>query len=236
MSPTMEPLFRAMSKTQDNLDQVKYLFYRAITLLMAYTAPVYVLLWWTAEPFITFVYGAKWSDAGAPMSILTLVGFFLNFALPSSVLLAVRNRLTGEMVATAINIPIMAAACIVGLQWGLEGVAWGIVLAQVIHAVQLYVLVLKALPTRAVDLLRAAAPGLTLAGMTFAFLVLVDVALGEHRSTQPLIYLLGMWTLGGAFAVTAFLALPLPTLKGEAARWRTLVSSRLKSILQRGGH
>lgn len=234
MSPTMEPLFRAMSKSQDNLDQVKYLFYRAITLLMAYTGPAYVLLWWTAEPFITFVYGPKWSDAGAPMSTLTVVGFFLNFALPSSVLLAVRNRLTGEMVATAINIPIMATACFVGLQWGLVGAAWGVVLAQSIHAMQLYALVLKAIPTKAADLLRAAAPGLTLAGLTFAFLALVDAALGDRRTTQPLIYLLAMWTLGGAFAVAAFFTVPLPALRSEAARWRTIVVDTLASALRRG--
>jgi O-antigen/teichoic acid export membrane protein len=234
MSPTMEPLFRAMSKSQDNLDQVKYLFYRAITLLTAYTAPAYVLLWWTAEPFITFVYGTKWSDAGGPMSILTLVGFVLNFALPSSVLLAVRNRLTGEMVATAINIPIMAAACIVGLQWGLEGAAWGFVLAQWIHAIQLYALVLKALPTRVTDLLRAVAPGLTLAGMTFVFLALVDATLGDRQTSQPWLYLLVMWALGGAFAVAAFLTTPLAALKSEAARWRGIVGTRLASTRRRG--
>jgi O-antigen/teichoic acid export membrane protein len=230
MSPTVEPLFRAMSKTQDNLDQVKYLLYRAITLLMAYTGPLYVLLWWTAEPFISFVYGTKWSDAGAPMSILTLVGFALNIALPSSTLLAVRDRLKAEMVATAINIPILATACIVGLRWGLEGVAWGLVLAQWILAIQTYALVLKAIPTKAVDLLRAVLPGLTLAGMTFMFLALIDAALGELRSTQPLIYLAGMWTLGGAFAVGAFLTVPIPALKSEAARWRSLLVNRLAAI------
>ena len=74
MSPTMEPLFRAMSKAQGNLDQTKYLYYRAVTLLMAYTLPAYALLWWIAEPFITFVYGPKWIESGAPMSILTLAG------------------------------------------------------------------------------------------------------------------------------------------------------------------
>ena len=59
------------------------------------------------------------------------------------------------MVATAINLPIMAGACFIGLRWGLEGVAWGVVLAQAVFAAQLYWLVLQALPTRLADLMRA---------------------------------------------------------------------------------
>ncbi len=82
MAPTMEPLFRAMSKVQDDLDQTKYLYYRAITLLTAYTVPVYVLLWWIAVPFIGVVYGPKWTAAGVPMGILAIAGLFLNIVFP----------------------------------------------------------------------------------------------------------------------------------------------------------
>lgn len=228
MSPTMEPLFRAMSKSQDDLDQVKYLYYRAVTLLMAYTAPAYVLLWWVAPSFVTVVYGAKWTEAGAPMSTLALVGFFLNVALPSSVLLAVRNRLGQEMVATAINIPVLICACLVGLRWGLEGVAWGVVLAQVVHTVQFYGLVLRALPTRTADLLRAIAPGLLLGTLTFGVLFLADLALGDWGRTRPAAYLAVMSVAGGTFAAAAFLLLPLPALQTEAARWRGYAAARLK--------
>lgn len=233
MSPTMEPLFRAMSKTQDDVDQVKYMFYRAITLLMAYTAPAYVLLWWVAEPFIVTVYGVKWIDAGAPMSVLTLAAFCLNVVLPCSVLLAARNLLGKEMVATAINIPVTIVACLVGLRWGLVGVAWGVVVATAVQAIQFYALVLRALPTRAVDLLRAATPGLVLGALTFGMLALLDWAVGDWQRTRPALYVLSMSVLGGAFAVGAFLLLPLPALRSEAARWRALVADRL-APLRRG--
>jgi hypothetical protein len=39
-----------------------------------------------------------------------------------------------------------------------------------------------------------------------------------------------MWTLGGAFAVGAFLTVPIPALKSEAARWRSLLVNRLAAI------
>lgn len=228
MSPTMEPMFRAMSKSQDKLDQVKYLYYRAITLLMAFTAPAYVLLWWVAEPFITVVYGPNWSAAGAPMSVLALVGFFLNVTLPSSVLLAVRDRLGKEILATAVNIPIMVIGCVVGLRWGLVGVAYGLLIAQAVHAVQLYALVLRALPTRASDLLRAIAPGLLLGASSFAWLAMVDAAIHDWARMRPVLYLAAMSSLGVAFAVAAFLWLPIPALHSESARWRTFIAKHLR--------
>lgn len=227
MSPTMEPLFRGMSKSQHDVDQIKYLYLRSITLLMAYTAPAYALLWWIAEPFITFVYGEKWTAAGTPMSTLVLVGPLLIVHLPSSVVLAVRNRLTQEMIATAINIPILAFACWFGLRWGLNGVAWGVVIAAAIHAAQLYALVLRALPTRPRELLQAVTPGLLLGGATFVVLAGVHAMVSDRAVGQPLFYLALMSVLGGGFAIAAFLFAPLPSLASESARWRELVLRRL---------
>jgi O-antigen/teichoic acid export membrane protein len=228
MSPTMEPLFRAMSKTQDDLDQTKYLFYRAITLLMAYTTPAYVLLWWIAEPFIGVVYGPNWIAAGSPMSILTIAGVSFNVAFPCSVLLAAQNRLGKEMLATAINLPILVGACFVGLRWGLEGVAWAVVLCHLLFAAQLYRLVVGTIPSRLPDLFRASGPGLTLGALLFTFLASVDYIFGEWVRLQPALYLAAMSGLGGVFAAAAFLLLPLPAIQTESARWRELAARRLK--------
>jgi O-antigen/teichoic acid export membrane protein len=226
MAPTMEPLFRAMSKTQDDLEQVKHLYYRSITLLMAYTAPAYVLLWWVAAPFITVVYGSQWTEAGRPMAILTLAGFFLNVALPSSVLLAVRDRLKKEMLATFLNIPITAGGCLVGLKWGLEGVAWAVVVAQAVLAGQFFWCVLGALPTRGADLLKAVKPGLLLALLTFFVLAAVDQLFSPDEKPHPAIYLVAMSTVGIGSTLLGFFLLPLADLRSESSRWRAFAADR----------
>ena len=233
MSPTMEPLFRAMSKTQDDLDQTKYLFYRAVTLLMAYTTPAYVLLWWIAEPFIGIVYGPNWVAAGAPMSILTLAGVFLNVAFPCSAVLAAQNRLGKEMVAAAINLLVMVGACVIGLRWGLEGAAWGVVLAQSLFAVHLYCLVLRTLPTRLAELMHAVRPGLLLGALLFGFLALVDRAISLPLGHAPAAYVLVMSMLGLLFYTGVFLLLPLRALESEAARWRKLAAGSLTFLRRR---
>ena len=220
MSATIEPVFRAMSKVQDDLDQTKYMFYRTITLLMVYTTPIYVLLWWIAEPFIGVVYGEKWLLAGAPMSILAIAGVFLNVSFPCGVVLAAQNRLGQEMLAQSINLLVIIGACFVGLSWGLEGVAWGIVLSQALAALHFYWLVRRTLPTRVSDLMRAAAPGLSLSALLLGVLALTNFLLGGHESAAPLLYLLVMSFCGGLFYVAAFLLIPIPALRTEATRWR----------------
>jgi O-antigen/teichoic acid export membrane protein len=219
MAATVEPVFRAMSKAQDDLDQTKYMFYRTITLLMAYTTPVYVLLWWIAEPFILVVYGEKWVAAGAPMSILATAGIFLNIIYPCGVVLAAQNRLGQEMLAQIINLLVVIGACYVGLQWGIEGVAWGIVLGNALLTLHFYWLVRRALPTRTGDLLRAAAPGLALSALLFGVLALADFSLAGHAES-PLRYLLVLSLGGGLFYAALFLFVPIPALQTEAARWR----------------
>jgi len=220
MSATMEPVFRAMSKVQDDLDQTKYMFYRTITLLMVYTTPIYVLLWWVAEPFIGVVYGEKWLQAGAPMSILATAGVFLNVIIPCGVVLAAQNRLGQEMLAQSINLLVIIGACFVGLNWGLKGVAWGIVLSHALAAVHFYWLVHRTLPTRVRDLMRAAAPGLSLSALLLGVLALIDFLMGEHKTAVPLLYLLVMSFCGGLFYAAAFLLIPIPALRTEATRWR----------------
>lgn len=222
---TMEPLFRGMSTVQDNLDQARYLFHRTITLLMAYTAPLYVLLWWVAPAFITFVYGERWSEAGPAMRILTLGGFFLNIIYPCSVVLTVRNRVGREMLAQSLNLVLVILVCYYGLKWGLEGVAWGIVLAHAVMAINLYQFARRALASRTRELLQAMTPGLGLSSAVLLVLATTNALLPEQVHHSPLYYLVTMSLCGGLTFALTFLLLPIPALSNEAARWRGLLAA-----------
>jgi O-antigen/teichoic acid export membrane protein len=227
MSPTIEPVFRAMSKVQDDLDQTKYLYYRSITLLMAYTTPFYVLLWWIAVPFIHFVYGDKWLAAAEPMQILTIAGVFLNTIYPGGALLAAQNKLRHEAVALLLNLFVTAGACVIGLNWGLKGVAWGIVLSNVELAIHFYFLARGTLRTRGIDLVRALTPGLALSTLLFAVLSVVHVTTFDLVTDAPLVYLLVMCLVGGLTYAAAFLLIPIRSLQTEAARWRQKLRASL---------
>lgn len=228
MPATMQPLFRAMGKIQDDLDQTRYLYYRSITLLMVYTTPLYVGMWWTAEPFIAVVYGEKWLPVAEPLRILVIAGLFFTVMFPSGVLLDARNRLTQEMYVLVARLFVILAACYIGLRWGLTGVAWGLVFSYFFGTTAVHILVCRTLRTRARDLLPAILPGLALNVMLFALLALADTLLAAYRNTVPLAYLALMALIGTVLYAAMFLFLPIPALRGEAERWRRQVARVLR--------
>ncbi len=146
-------------------------------------------------------------------------------------LLAARNRLGMEMLAQGVNLLVVALPRpLIGLRWGLEGVAWGIVVSQALLALHFYALVPRMLSTRLVDLLRALGPGLALGTLMFAVLALTHTALGHLQAGTAAIYLIVMVLAGGACYAAAFLLIPIPALQTEAARWRERLAAGLSRL------
>lgn len=229
MQPVMEPMFRALSTTQDDLDESRRLYYRAVTLLTLYTTPLYFILWWIAEPFILVVYGEQWVPAAEAMRVLCVMGPFLNVLLPSSVVLAARNQLGCEMLAQAINLPLALGACWLGwLEAGLAGAALGFLLAYIALTLHLYWYAQQALGSRLRDLVAALAPGLALAGIVGTALFALDQLAQAWRSDLAPLYLALMSAGGLAAFALAFFTLPLAAVRGEAQGWRVRLGRALK--------
>ena len=231
--PVAQPVFRAMSKIQDDLDATKYMFYRVITLLMAYVLPFYVVMWWIAEPFISVVYGEKWLPASGPLRILAMAGFLYIIARPCGVLLMAQNRLIQEMIAQAAILVFTLCACLIGLNWNLEGVSWSVLVSQVFATVCLYTLVYRTISTRVMDLVRAITPGLKLNTLLFLVLAFTDSLTGELRTTYPSLYILFMVIPGPLVYLAAFLLLPIPELQSESVRWRQKIIAGLSFLHKR---
>jgi O-antigen/teichoic acid export membrane protein len=228
--PVAQPVFRGMAKVQDDLDQTKYMFYRVITLLGVYILPFYVVMRWIAEPFILVVYGEKWVDAGEPMAILALSGFFYIIARPCGMLLMAQNRLMQELLVQGIILCFTLAVCYLGLQWGLIGVSWGFLASQAFAAVCLYALAYRTIPTKLADLFRALLPGVQLNTILFAALALTDFMTGDLRTTTPALYVLAMVLAAGLVYPAAFLFIPIRSLENEVARWKNQISGMVKKL------
>jgi flagellar biosynthesis protein FliR len=88
----------------------------------------------------------------------------------------------------------------------------------------------QTIPTRTGDLVRAVTPGLLLNAPLFAILVLTHFAVGDLRTTMPLIYLLVMAFTGALTYLIALLYLPIPAISSEADRWRQKLNGGFKGI------
>jgi O-antigen/teichoic acid export membrane protein len=226
-----QPVFRAMAAEQDNADRIKYLFFRMVSLLILYTLPIYVGLWWLAKPFITFVYGEHWAEAAIPLEILAPLGLLYCVGHPCGAALAATNRLGREVVVQTITWIIVALGCYYGLAWGLTGVAVGIVVSQIYSTAHMYLLANQVLRATAREFLAATGPGLILNVILIAVLIMVDAALPTGTREHSKAAYLTISTLAGGLAYSlGFLFLPLPSLASEAFRWKTM----LRLVLRHG--
>lgn len=216
------PVFRAMAKVQDDTAQVRYLFYRMISLLVVYTLPFYIGLAWLADPFIGVVYGAKWLPAAAPLAIISLGGLFFCIGHPCGAVLAARNLLGREVLIQAATWLFVAIATLIGLHsGGLIGVAWGVVASYLFSTSIMYRLAAKSVQGSLRDLINAIAPGLLLNALMLTVMWGLDMLLpSRFPEQQQAAYLLLSAVVGGLVYGAGFLFLPMPSLEAEALRWR----------------
>jgi teichuronic acid exporter len=216
------PVFRAMAKVQDDAAQVRYMFYRMISLLVVYTLPFYVGLAWLAQPFIGVVYGEKWLSSAAPLSIISICGLLFCIGHPCGAVLAARNLLGREVLIQAATWACVAIATLIGLRWGgLTGVAWGVAASHLFSTSLMYRLASKSAQGSLRELFNAIIPGLLLNALMVTALMGLDIILPAGFSVhQQVVYLLLCVAVGALTYGVGFLYLPINALTEESLRWR----------------
>ncbi|MHB1246464.1 MAG: lipopolysaccharide biosynthesis protein [Sulfuriferula sp.] len=214
------PVFRALSKEQDNLDKSRYLYFRALSLVVLYSLPFYIGLWWLADPFILVVYGAKWQASAQPLGILALGGLFFAIENQSGAVAAAQNKLGIELRIQLVSWALMALAVYSGLHFGLPGVAWGLLCVYAFNAAAMAWLAQRSLKARWVMLLNTLKPALILNTLMFTSLLLLDFFIHALRYSKPLVYLLSMAATGSVLYVLLFLFMPLSGLQAEQETWK----------------
>jgi len=219
-SAVYDPVFRALSTTQDNRDQSRYIYLRTITLLTVYTLPFYVGLHWLARPFILLLFGSKWIGSVPLLEILALSGLFFCIGHPPGAVLAARNELGREIVVQAIHLILLTVGAFVGLRWGVEGVAWAVFGTYGYSSLHMSWLANRSIGASYAQVVKALGPGLILNAILIGTLLLCDLILPLSIRASSLAYLLVMTSVGGLVYASAFFLLPIPALASESLRWR----------------
>ena len=215
-----EVLFRALAKEQDNLDRSRYLFFRSLSLVAVYSLPFYVGMVWLARPLVVTVYGENWAPAGEALGILAFGSAFAIIESLSGAVLAARNWLDRELFPQVTMVGAVSAAILLGLPYGLPGVAAGLVLARLYMSIHMFWLAKTALKARWSDLARAFHPAFVLNFALVAALIATETALPDTVRSTDWLYVLIMTMVGGTVYGVCFLYLPLPALATEAQRWK----------------
>lgn len=193
-TPLYQLVVGTLSRIQDDHGQSRLMFRKV---LCAVTSAVFPLLLWLIfdiEAFLYILYGEKWLPAAEPFRLLALGSFILVVSITQSSLAVAQNLLAQQTPILVLNLCLTMIAVLVGMRWGLSGVAIGISLKILItNVLQMRVIRRSHLAIGWDDFARALLPAslaslLTLAPALFAREVLQDHGL----SLTNVRYLLGM--------------------------------------------
>jgi O-antigen/teichoic acid export membrane protein len=212
-------LFRALAREQHDDARSRQMFLQGIRLVAVYATPCYVMLYWLATPMIHLLYGERWIEAAAPLSLLAVACPMLMIANLSGAVLAARNWLGRELRVQLILLALTAGATFGGLQYGLSGIAIALIAVAFYNALHMYWLASRCLGTGWGDLVRALAPAALLNTLLCLLVFALDSTLGEHYTQSDLLHLLVVGGTGGLAYALMFLLLPIPALAGERNKW-----------------
>lgn len=111
------------SKLQADEARFRQIYLKTIRGIALVTFPLMALLFVVAEPFVSVVFGANWLPAVPLLLIFTPIGAVQSVGSPVGIIYIVKGR-TGLLLKWGIFSGLIAiASFIIGLQWGILGVA-----------------------------------------------------------------------------------------------------------------
>lgn len=117
-------LFPSLSKIQDDNEQIKNFYLKSITAICVVIFPLIIALFITADKIILILYGPKWIEMIPIFKILSILGFSLAIGSVHSNIYLAKGRTDLQLKLGLIFKPIILFSIYIGLNWGIEGVAY----------------------------------------------------------------------------------------------------------------
>jgi O-antigen/teichoic acid export membrane protein len=141
-------LFPVMSRRQAEPDAVASMYLRSVSVIAFFTAPLTAGLFVLREPFVQTVFGAQWAAAGDIIAWLAPIGFVQSIVSASGPVFMALGR-TGTMLRiTVIATSLHVLGFVIGVRWGVTGVAMSYFVTNLIMAIPTLVLALRCVDSR----------------------------------------------------------------------------------------
>lgn len=119
-----EVAFSAYARMQRDAEGTATAFARSVRLIMVVAMPFYLGLAVTADPLVHVALGEKWVEAGPVVQLLALAMPFMTLQVLFAPATDARGRPGLGAQIAAIGALLLPAAFLVGVRWGVTGLAW----------------------------------------------------------------------------------------------------------------
>jgi O-antigen/teichoic acid export membrane protein len=121
--PLQDALFPAYSRWQDDREKLGSVWVRVVAMLCAVIAPCLLGLAVVAPDFVRVVLGSRWLPSATVLRVLAGIGLLQCLAIPGRMVLQATNRTRSLLWLALIEVAVTLPAFVLGLRWGIVGVA-----------------------------------------------------------------------------------------------------------------
>jgi O-antigen/teichoic acid export membrane protein len=193
--PLNEVAFTAYARLQHDPAGAARAFERSVGIIMLVALPFYVGLAVTAPDFVVTMLGPKWRDAIPVVSILALAMPFLTLQILFAPATTALGHTRVQIWSAAAGAGLMPLGFIVGIRWGVAGLAWSWLVAMPLLTAYTAAIAMPVLGTTTLRLFAAIRPALLAAVGMGLVVALADRVL---PIADPALRLALLVALGGA--------------------------------------
>jgi O-antigen/teichoic acid export membrane protein len=153
-------LLPVMSRSQDEVSEVGSMYLRTLSVIAFFTAPLMAGLFVLREPFVGVVLGDAWQVVAVLTAWLAPVGFIQSLGSVGGTVLTAVGRTDALFKLGIFGTTIAVIAFVVGVRWGVVGVAAAYFAATLINATASFQVLLKILRQPASTLAIAVLPAI----------------------------------------------------------------------------
>jgi PST family polysaccharide transporter len=122
-------LFPALSRMQDETLRLRQAYVRSISAIAFITFPMMIGLFAVSRDFVSVVFGEKWLAMLPVLDILCWVGMMQSIGTTLGTIYLSTGRIRTAFLLTLCSTPIFILSFVIGLRWGITGVALGYAIA-----------------------------------------------------------------------------------------------------------
>ncbi|SNS73179.1 polysaccharide transporter, PST family [Noviherbaspirillum humi] len=116
-------LFPAFSRKQDSIEEIANLYLRAVRIIAMATAPLMAGMFFLRAEFVAILFGPQWSEVANILKWLAPVGFLQAMTASTGVVFLSLGRARLMLMFGILGAFLQISAFLIGVHWGIEGVA-----------------------------------------------------------------------------------------------------------------
>jgi O-antigen/teichoic acid export membrane protein len=131
--PLTDVALPALSRLQVHPERMRHYYYKALGLVVMLSMPVVAWVAAVADSFVLTLLGEQWSATIELFRIFAIPAFIGTFNVATGWVFVSTGQVRRQVASALVNTALGALAIFVGLRWGLEGVAWALVVSTLVR-------------------------------------------------------------------------------------------------------